>query len=216
MTSGYRNSAGVDFDSLFDPYVQGTKPAATGYRTSDGVDLNQRFAPITFGTKGPDVSYRLSGGADASTLWAAIGTASYGLPIQGNVYSQNTRIAHSSSGFAALTFQAAASGWSVSGSGSGTLTPAAGTRDSGSLPAGAATVKYSASVSTGAGGTVSNGASTPTAVGSSPSIAITQSGTGTGAGNDVRYLITVIFYNSGGSAISTTTFYFDVSYEGSA
>lgn len=81
MTSGYRNSSGVDFDDVFDPYVQGTKPGATGYRTSDGVDLNQRYAPLSFGTAAAATGMRLSNGADVNTLWAAKGTASYYTPI---------------------------------------------------------------------------------------------------------------------------------------
>lgn len=77
MTVGYRNSGGVDFDSLFDPYVQGTPPANTGYRAAGGADLAGRYAPIAFGTKGPDVGYRTAGGVDLSNLWAAFGTAVY-------------------------------------------------------------------------------------------------------------------------------------------
>lgn len=89
MTTGYRNSSGVDFDSLFDPYVQGTSPAATGLRLSTGVDLAGRYAPISFGTKGPDVGFRTSAGLDVSNLWAAYGTASYALPINGNSYTNS-------------------------------------------------------------------------------------------------------------------------------
>jgi len=74
MPSGYR-SGGVDFDDLFDPYVQGTKPAATGRRVS-GVDLIHRYAPIAYGTKRADVGNRVNG-VDVSNLWAAKGTASY-------------------------------------------------------------------------------------------------------------------------------------------
>lgn len=80
MTTGFRNASGTDFDNVFDPYVQGTKPGATGFRTSDGVDLNQRFAPIVFGTAAAATGFRLSGGADVNTLWAAKGTASYLIP----------------------------------------------------------------------------------------------------------------------------------------
>lgn len=82
MATGFRNSAGTDFDALFDPYVSGTKPANTGFRTSDGTDLKDRFAPISVGLKGPDVGYRTSGGADLSTLWAAAGTAVYNVTAQ--------------------------------------------------------------------------------------------------------------------------------------
>lgn len=77
MPAGYRNSAGIDFDELFDPYVQGEKPAPTGYRTSDGADLCERYAPLAYGSKGPDVGYRNSAGLDLSNLWAARGTAQY-------------------------------------------------------------------------------------------------------------------------------------------
>jgi len=77
MPAGYRNSAGVDFDELFDPYEQGEKPAPTGYRTSDGADLCERYAPLAYGSKGPDVGYRNSAGLDLSNLWAARGTAQY-------------------------------------------------------------------------------------------------------------------------------------------
>jgi hypothetical protein len=77
MTTGFRNSANVDFDDLFDPYVQGTKPAATGFQTSDGVDLRERYAPIAFGSKGPNVGYQTNAGVDVSNLWAAAGTAVY-------------------------------------------------------------------------------------------------------------------------------------------
>lgn len=74
MPSGYR-SGGVDFDDLFDPYVEGQKSVATGRRVA-GVDLNQRYAPISYGTKRADVGYRV-GGIDVSNLWAAKGTAQY-------------------------------------------------------------------------------------------------------------------------------------------
>ena len=74
MATGYR-SAGVDFDDLFDPYVEGTKPPATGICVQ-GVDLNQRYAPLSYGTKRADVGRR-TGGVDVSNLWAAKGTAVY-------------------------------------------------------------------------------------------------------------------------------------------
>lgn len=77
MTTGFRNAANVDFDDLFDPYVQGTKPAATGFQTSDGTDLRERYAPIAFGTKGPNVGFQTAAGVDVSNLWAAAGTAVY-------------------------------------------------------------------------------------------------------------------------------------------
>lgn len=77
MATNFRNSAGTDFDDLFDPYVAGTVPSNTGFRTSDGVDLAGRYAPLSFGTKRADVNYRTSAGTDLSNLWAQKGSASY-------------------------------------------------------------------------------------------------------------------------------------------
>ena len=83
MATNYRNSAGTDFDDVFDPYVQGTVPANTAFRTSDGVDLAGRYAPLSYGSKAPDVNYRTSAGTDVTNLWAAKGTASYAPPTPG-------------------------------------------------------------------------------------------------------------------------------------
>lgn len=77
MPAGYRDINNVDFDDLFDPYVQGQVPANTGYRDINNVDLAGRYAPLSFGAKRADVGYRLSNGVDVSNLWAAKGTASY-------------------------------------------------------------------------------------------------------------------------------------------
>lgn len=79
MATGFQNSAGVDFDDLFDPYVTGTKPAATSLQTSDGVDLRDRYAPLAFGSKGPDVGIQNIVGVDVSNLWAGKGTAQYAI-----------------------------------------------------------------------------------------------------------------------------------------
>lgn len=77
MATNYRNSAGTDFDDLFDPYVTGTVPPNTAFRTSDGVDLAGRYAPLSYGTKRADVNYRTSAGTDLSNLWAQKGSAIY-------------------------------------------------------------------------------------------------------------------------------------------
>lgn len=75
MAAGIRTN-GVDLDDVFDPYVQGTKPALTGYRSA-GQDLRDRYAPIVYGSAASATGYRIPGGADLSTLFAAKGTASY-------------------------------------------------------------------------------------------------------------------------------------------
>lgn len=74
MTVGYK-SAGVDFDSLFDPDVVGDGPSATGYAAA-GVAL--RYAALAYGTKRADVGYAIAG-VDVSNLWAAAGTAAYSI-----------------------------------------------------------------------------------------------------------------------------------------
>lgn len=102
MVTGYR-SGGIDFDDLFDPYVQGDRSPLSGRRVS-GVDLNQRFAPILYGTKRADVGYR-TGGVDLSNFWAAKGTASYGLPFNGQSYTADSEAPTNAQGNASAGIQ---------------------------------------------------------------------------------------------------------------
>ncbi len=82
MASGFRKGA-TDLDDIFDPYVEGIKPAATGFKAAGGIDLNQRYAPLAYGTQAAATGIT-TGGIDLNTLWAAKGTARYvsdgGLP----------------------------------------------------------------------------------------------------------------------------------------
>lgn len=75
MATGFKVGT-KDLDDIFDPYVQGAKPAATGY-TVGGVDLNQRYAPLEYGSQAAATGMKIAGGADLNTLWAAKGTAVY-------------------------------------------------------------------------------------------------------------------------------------------
>ncbi|HDS1300831.1 MULTISPECIES: hypothetical protein [Stenotrophomonas maltophilia group] len=84
MPSGYRSS-GIDFDDLFDPYVEGPQ-AQDSSRRIGGTDLSRRYAHIQYGSKRADVGHRING-MDVSNLWAARGTASYRLPFHGKDYS---------------------------------------------------------------------------------------------------------------------------------
>jgi len=95
MASGKRRvsgtGAGTDFDAIFDPYVQGTKAAATGIRhDDDDADIVDHYAPIAFGTKAGDVGFRNASGVDVSNLFAAIGTAKYSLPFDGDTFSAHS------------------------------------------------------------------------------------------------------------------------------
>lgn len=74
MPSGHKVN-GVDLDDIFDPYVQGTKPANTGYQVA-GVDLKDRYAPIVFGASAPATNM-FKAGFDLNTIFAAKGTAVY-------------------------------------------------------------------------------------------------------------------------------------------
>jgi hypothetical protein len=68
MTVGFRNSAGVDFDSLFAVYTSGTK-VVCGYRDSTGSDLSNRYQP---GNAGITTGFRNSAGTDLGNLFAAL------------------------------------------------------------------------------------------------------------------------------------------------
>lgn len=144
MATGFQNSGGTDFDNLFDPYVQGTKPAATGFQTSDGVDLRERYAPLEYGSKGANVGMQTAGGVDLSNLWAAKGTATYtiaGLNGRSFVVGQQAQT-YQSSVSASLTLAMQNNGtWKVSGA---TMSgPVPISNDTGTwLPAGATVSQY--------------------------------------------------------------------------
>lgn len=74
MVTGFRAN-GVDLDDVFDPYVEGTKPALTGYKAGTQ-DLRDRFAPLAYGTQAVATGYKVNG-ADLNTLFAKKGTAVY-------------------------------------------------------------------------------------------------------------------------------------------
>lgn len=103
MASGYR-SAGVDFDDLFDPYVEGPTAQDCGRRVG-GTDLSRRYAHIQYGSKRADVGYRL-GGMDVSNLWAARGSAQYdAVTIPNPSVSGSSYTAASPNGHAAFSFR---------------------------------------------------------------------------------------------------------------
>lgn len=161
MASGYRYQ-GVDFDDLFDPDITGDGPVAGTYRRADGQPL--RYAHVQYGSRRGDVGRR-QGGSDLATLWAAKGTASYSLPINGQSYSAHNQAHSNSSGSASatVTFILDASGIyrvlsSVTGGGQGSNTEVArGTW----LPAGAGAGEYDVQFETGSSGVASIGNGAP-------------------------------------------------------
>lgn len=222
MTTGFRNASGTDFDDVFDPYVQGTKPGATGYRTSDGVDLNQRFAPLSFGTAAAVQGYRLASGADVNTLWAGKGTAQYSLPINGQTFTGYSSGAVSSAMAASATFTAKADGtYSVICVGNNIVTsPANGTW----LPSGDVVTNYQAQfgvtqVNQGTNGpaTITNGAAAYAALTSNRAVAASCT-TGQHGGLELggTYTVVIQIKNISTGAVSTTTITFAVQSAGAA
>lgn len=216
MASG-RRSGGVAFEDLFAPDIVGDGPTAAGYRSGGGL---LRFAAIKYGTKRADVGYRVNG-VDVSNLWAAKGTASYALSIDGQTFDVGVLIPAAGSGSAGATFSLiTASTWRVLSSGAGgTLTPASGTvMASGSVPSGAATVQYTATrINTGSdGGAVVNDAPTAQALAAGLDVSATISGTGSTQGRTARFSVNIVFRNAGGSIISSSTIILSAHFDGSA
>lgn len=119
MPSGF-STGGDDLDDVFDPYVEGTKPAATGY-TAAGADLKDRYAPISFGTAAPVTGMSISGGVDLNTLWAAKGTAVYAGPVAlglGSSYDNSRTSSHDVAAEVLLTIKSDGT-WSVTNGGAG-------------------------------------------------------------------------------------------------
>lgn len=205
MTSGYRNSAGTDTDNLFDPDVVGDGPSATGYKKSDGTLL--KYAAAKYGTVGPNTGYRLSNGVDIATLWAVKGTAKYSLPIDGHTFTGAVTVTTGSkSSFISFGLVNGTTFQVTGASNSGTQVLA-----SGSIPAGAVTVKYTFGAYTvpggasDAGGSTTNGASSATAVSSNPGASYNTASWGSSTGTHERsYPFAIDFFNSSGVNISHT------------
>lgn len=221
MPAGYRIASGVDLDNVFDPYVQGAKPANTGYRTSDGVDLAGRYAPLVYGTQAAATGYRLSNGADVNTLWAAKGTATYSLPLHGpfNAYSSG---AVSSAMTASAQVSIKADGtYAVQCLGNSTATtPASGTW----LPSGQAASAYQVQLVATLVSQRTNGPATVTTTAGSY-VACTadqtlkvEASTGQSGGLEVggTYTVTIRLKKVATGLVTTTTVTFDVQSAGAA
>jgi len=202
MPSGFRNSAGTDFDDVFDLFVQGDKGSATGYRSGDGNDLNQRYAPLLFGTKAPDVGYRDAAGSDLSNRWAKKDTAQYALAFNGKSYQSNRQALtnENTNITAGVSVSILANGtWSIAAM---TGSPTSGTW----LPAGRSVSEYTVQIATSGNSraTVSNNA--PGYVAASSSAGATISATVRGQSLDViDETISVTVYLRHTSGLVTTS-----------
>lgn len=213
---GYPTVNNVPLDQIFDLYVSGTKAALTGYTVRIAgvdVDLRDLLAPIYLGTSAAPTNYKVNN-ADLNTIFAKKGTAQYALPINGNSYSAAV-FTTGAGKTAALSFNAATSGWTVQKNEAGTTTTLA----SGSIPSGATKVKYTdtwlnAPGDTGTG-SPSNGAAAFTTLTSTYISATDSIGVAGGGGTkQSTHSMNIQFQNAAGSVISNTTITFVVMADG--
>jgi len=84
-TTGYKNLAGVDIGTLFEPYVSGSHADVSGYLDLSGNDLNTRLAPYVSGSQSATTGYKNTLGFDLNTVFAPPAPA---FPtLQSSVYS---------------------------------------------------------------------------------------------------------------------------------
>lgn len=201
MASGIKSN-GVDLDDLFEPDVKGDGPAAPGVQ-SGGVP--RRYAALKYGSKRANVGIA-NAGSDVSNLWAAKGTAIYGLSINGKSYTAKPTTAGSSSS-ATLQFNTNNSTFSVTDPNRSPTTVA-----SGSIPAGATQCRVTTTLASGAPGSVFNQLSS--------FVSLTGSTLRTEVGNfqdesgqpEIRstYNLLIEYRNSSGIVISTSSVGFTV------
>lgn len=211
-------TAGVNFDDQFDPDVVGDGPMATSYKNA-GTAL--KYAAIKYGSKGPDCDYKQAS-VDLSNIWAAKGTASYALPINGNSYNSQYIIPPAETGSSFITFSitGSAGAWTYNVKGL-TTSGGAHTFASGPCPANAASVMFtwgSYTIDTGdSGGSTSNGAPTKTAISNNIGATYTTDTFNSSSGTRGRiYTFTITLYDASGNTISTTTIQLEASIDGSA
>jgi len=206
MTSGFRFQ-GVDFDNLFDPDLMGDGPAAAGLRQQGGAQL--RYAHIRYGQKRADVGFRV-GGQDVSNLWAAKGTATYTLPINGQAFAAHNQSRTNSTGsaVATVTFVIESNGTyrvlqTTTGGGNNTgADPITGTW----LPAGATVAEYDVqfeAANVGAA-SISNGAASYAPCSASRSISASVSVPAASLDNVSAEVTLVIRLRRSNGAVSTT------------
>lgn len=204
MPSGYANAAGMDFDDVFDAFVQGDKAAATGYFTSDGNDLNQRYAPLIYGTKAADVGYSDNAGTDVSNRFAAKGTAQYTLGFHGKGYATTRTALTSESGTISATVSV-----TILADGTWGITAASGAPATGVwLPAGRSASEYTVQIGIGPSGraTVSNNAPSYVPASNSPGASITASVRGASSDSVEESVAVTIYLRHVSGLVTASTF----------
>lgn len=197
-------SKGVSLVNIFDPYVTGTTKARASGIDDAGNDTSNLYANIIYGSAAAATGIK-SENADLNALYAAKGTASYALPIDGSTFTGANHLIAPNTGSAFISFGSTSSTWTVTGS----LNFGSTVLASGAVPAGATKVQYTWGTYTvpfgsDAGGTVSNGAVSPTALSGSPAAQYTTAVHGATGTFQRNYPFTIDFFNASGANISKT------------
>lgn len=208
---------GVPLDQLY-----GAKGASTAAATGckqNGVDVNQYILALADGVALGFNAGITKNGTDFSAIFGRP-SGNTPLPINGNSYTSGYNIPSASTGFATVGFRIVTGNtWQVweANPTNGNIVVA-----SGAVPSGATTVKftfgtYSVLVGdTDAGGTVTNGASSATAISSNPTCNYTTATVGSSSGSRSRsYPFQIDFYNASSVDISTTNITLIAQTEGS-
>lgn len=199
------NSKSVPLSSIFDLYQAGTTKARASGIDDAGTDTSDLYANIIYGsaTAATGIS---SENADLNTLYAAKGTASYALPINGQTFIAAGNAASGHAVRADVSFQINTSGWTVvlSGTGSSPVTKA-----SGPMPSGASTIQITATWAHGSGdtdaGTVNNTCASYTAIPATGTVGCDVAESNEGSFAKTTYTIVISMKSAGGNVISTTT-----------
>lgn len=197
---------GTPLDVLYAP-KGASKAADTGLK-QNGVDVSNSILALADGQALGFNAGISKGGTDFSSIFGRpLGNTP--LPINGNSYTSGYNIPSASTGFATVGFRIVTGNtWQVweANPTNGNIVVA-----SGAVPSGATTVKFTFgtySVLVGdidAGGTVTNGASSATAISSNPTCNYTTATVGSSSGSRSRsYPFQIDFYNASSVDISTT------------
>lgn len=216
MALGYYIN-GVAIESIYGAKGSSTA-AATGFK-SNNTDLNASLMALADGVAlGRNVGMTHAG-SDLSTYF---GVPSGTLPINGKRYVCTGIWAAGGSGSVQFVFNlTSSSAWAttVTYPGSSSGSPTAGTQDSGAVPSGATQVRYTGTWNNASGDTgsytLSNGASSATALATNVNMTLSMPGSGTTV-RQTTYNFKIEFLNASSVVISTTNFTVELISEGSA
>lgn len=204
MTTGILSNS-LDLSTIFGPKGSSTA-SATGIKVN-GTDLNQILLAKADGVAVTTPTGIQVNGSDLINFFGAPATS---LPINGGTYTTTLTRSGASGARASVKFIiSGGSSWALASSGlAGTADP--GTNfASGSLPAGSVNVMFTVANATGTAQVLGTTGS-QIAVSTNPTLESYVASAGTIGTANGSNQVTVTFYNSGGTAISTTTYTADM------